>query len=150
MASIIKHPKAGKTYCGKISSSLGLSNHDLLAQVKNLKTGLPYSRLAAFIKHTGPSLNDLAPLLQIPSRTLARRKVQGALTGLESERLARLAGLVNQAVQLFEGEIPAPIAWLRTPAKALANQPPLAMAETEIGARAVEDSIGRLEYGVFT
>lgn len=40
--------------------------------------------------------------------------------------------------------------WLQTPQPGLADQQPLAFARTEIGARAVEDLIGRLEHGVFT
>lgn len=131
-------------------SSLGLATHDVAALVKALKTGLPYARLITFTKKSGLSFAEIARILQIPPRTLARRKAQGTLTGLESERLVRLARLFDQAVQLFEGDTTAALTWLRAPAKAMANQAPLEMADTEIGARAVEDLIGRLEFGVYS
>ncbi len=93
---------------------------------------------------------DLSQVLGIPPRTLARRKVQGMLTNSESERLVRFGRLFDQTVDLFEGDRAAALAWLRRPAKALGNQVPLQWAQSEIGARAVEDLIGRLEFGVYS
>jgi putative toxin-antitoxin system antitoxin component (TIGR02293 family) len=55
----------------------------------------------------------------------------------------------DKAVGLFEGDVAAARAWLETPSKALGSETPLAAVETEIGAREVEDLIGRLEHGVF-
>jgi putative toxin-antitoxin system antitoxin component (TIGR02293 family) len=53
-------------------------------------------------------------------------------------------------VQLFEGDADAARRWLTTPSKELDNTAPLDFARTELGAREVEDLIGRLEHGVFT
>jgi putative toxin-antitoxin system antitoxin component (TIGR02293 family) len=89
-------------------------------------------------------------VLLIPPRTLARRKAGGMLSPPESERLARLASLFDKAVHLFEGDGVSAVNWLRTPSKALRNHAPLSLVETEVGARAVEDLIGRLEYGVYS
>jgi putative toxin-antitoxin system antitoxin component (TIGR02293 family) len=72
------------------------------------------------------------------------------LMALDSKQSARLANLFDKAVQLFEGDVPRAQTWLRTPNKALGNQAPLALAETEAGVRAVEDLIGRLEHGVYS
>jgi len=71
------------------------------------------------------------------------------LTPHESERLLRLALVFEKTVDLFEGNADAARDWLNTSNKALAGESPLAMVETEIGAREVEDLIGRLEHGVF-
>lgn len=150
MVTLASSAKNGRTLAKKVRGSLGLASRDLLGLVKVVRTGLPFARLVAFAKKTGLSFAQLAQNLQILPRTLARRRAQGALNGLESERLVRLARLFDQAVALFEGDATAAVTWLRAPAKALANEAPLAMAETEIGARAVEDLIGRLEYGVYS
>jgi putative toxin-antitoxin system antitoxin component (TIGR02293 family) len=95
-------------------------------------------------------LGALAKVLQLPPRTLARRKSGGVLTSAESERLLRLARLFEQAVTVFEGDAPAAGKWLQEPVLGLGNRTPLQLAETEIGARAVEDLLGRLEYGVYS
>ncbi|MBI1901667.1 MAG: DUF2384 domain-containing protein [Planctomycetia bacterium] len=65
----------------------------------------------------------------------------------ESER--RFALLLNKAAVLFEGNVEAARKWLSSPCKGLAGRSPMEMAETEVGAREVEDLIGRLEHGVF-
>jgi putative toxin-antitoxin system antitoxin component (TIGR02293 family) len=84
----------------------------------------------------------------IPERTLARRRSRGKFTPEESERLLRLGTVFEQAVELFEGDNAAALRWLTAPRKALEGKTPLAYARTELGAREVEDLIGRLEHGV--
>ncbi len=87
--------------------------------------------------------------MQVPERTLARRRVTGRLSSEESEKLLRLSHVFEQAVSLFEGDVKAAVAWLKSPKRALSYAAPLAYARTEIGARQVEDLIGKLEQGVF-
>ena len=118
-----------------------------LAQM--VRAGLPYKTLARFQEESELTMDSIALVMQIPRRTMARRKVQGRLTPQESERMVRLLVIYDKAVQLFEGNMPAARTWLSTPTKSLSNQTPLRAAETEFGARAVEDLIGRLEHGVF-
>ncbi len=130
-------------------ASLGLEKRDALGLVRRLDAGLSFSRVHRFSKATGLTVAEVVKTLQIPLRTLARRKARGALTRLESERLVRLARIFDLAVELWEGDAAAALAWLKKPAPALAGAPPLDMAKTEIGARAVEDLIGRLEFGVY-
>lgn len=68
----------------------------------------------------------------------------------ESERLLRVFRAFQQAVELFEGDGDAARGWLTRPNMELDDQTPLDFSRTEIGAREVEDFMGRLEHGVFT
>lgn len=95
------------------------------------------------------SISEIATAIEVPERTLARRKVGGRFSSGESERLLRLSNVFEKAVALFEGNIEEAAVWLRSPKKALDGKTPLAYARTEIGARQVEDLIGSLEHGVF-
>jgi putative toxin-antitoxin system antitoxin component (TIGR02293 family) len=106
--------------------------------------------LLALESRSGLTLPRLGTVIGIPERTLARRKASGKLTTDESERLLRIAGIFEDAVNLFEGDVPAAMTWLTTPRKALGGRPPLSYARTEPGAREVEDLIGRLEHGIFS
>lgn len=78
------------------------------------------------------------------------QETAGRVAKEESERLLRLAMIHEQAVNLFEGDATAASDWLARPRKALGGKSPLEAGETEIGAREVEDLIGRLEHGVFS
>jgi putative toxin-antitoxin system antitoxin component (TIGR02293 family) len=66
---------------------------------------------------------------------------------VESERLA---GLYEKALNLFEGDTVAARTWLGSPKRALGGSVPLSLAETEVGARAVEELIGRLDNGAYS
>ena len=127
---------------------LGIKTTDVVKIAERLKKGLPFEALVRLRRRSGLSLESISAVTQIPHRTLARRRAQGTLTPQESERLYRLALVLEKAVELFEGDITAARHWLQAPNKAFADQSPLKLAETEIGAREVEDLIGRLEHGV--
>ncbi len=81
---------------------------------------------------------------------MARRKAAGRLAPDESERLLRISTVFEKTVDLFEGDVAGAVAWLTSPKRALGRETPLAYSRTELGAREVEDLIGRLEHGVFS
>jgi putative toxin-antitoxin system antitoxin component (TIGR02293 family) len=149
MAGIRRPNPQSKQPQARRLNSLGLRADNAVALAKVLKRGLSFATLARFHKKSQLPLPDMLRVLHLPPRTLARRKAGGMLRPQESERLARLAHLYDQAVALFEGARPAAARWLQTRNRALGNHTPLELAETEVGARAVEDLIGRLEYGVY-
>ena len=120
---------------------------DLVAKVE---AGLPFRSLEALHDAAGLEWGELSDLVRIPLRTLARRRSAGRLQPEESDRLVRASRVFERAVDLFEGDAPAATRWLRTPQPGLGNRTPLDLASTDIGAREVEDLIGRLEHGVFS
>ena len=134
----------------RLGSSLGLKHRRTDDWIRELQRGLPFATLKTFATVTGWPLTQIASALGIPERTLARRRAAGRLAPDESERLFRLSRIFERAVDLFEGDSSAATAWLSTPRQALSDQAPLAYARTELGAREVENLIGRLEHGVFS
>jgi putative toxin-antitoxin system antitoxin component (TIGR02293 family) len=131
-------------------ATLGIAIDNIVQAGKLIKSGFPYAALARFHTVSHLPLDVIIHAVQIPRRTLARRKAAGRLSRDESERLLRLAGVFESAVKLFEGDVDAARTWLQSPARAFGGDTPLAVAETEIGAREVEDLVGRLEHGVFS
>jgi putative toxin-antitoxin system antitoxin component (TIGR02293 family) len=130
-------------------ASLGLPALPVHALVERIRTGLPYKALAFLSSQSGISIREMAVAIAVPERTLARRRIAGRFSPDESERLLRVSYLFEKAIDLFEGNKEAAVAWLSTPKKALQRETPLTYARTDIGAREVENLIGRLEHGVF-
>ena len=89
-------------------------------------------------------------LVDIPRRTLARRKREGVFPPDESDRLFRAARLFARALELFDGNRDAASEWLTTAQPALGGSAPITLARTDFGTREVERLIGRLEHGVFS
>ena len=133
-----------------LGSSLGLKVSRTDQLIDQVQQGLSFKALVSLEAMSGMTASEIASIIAIPARTLARRRVAGKLAPDESERLLRIAAVFEKAAGLFEGDLPAALAWLRTPKKALRQQSPLTYARSELGAREVLDLIGRLEYGVFT
>ena len=119
------------------------------AVIDEILAGFSVKTLEIFSSESNLPVAEIASLIEVPQRTLARRKVVGRLSSEESERLLRLSRIFEKAVVLFEGNVDAAIAWLRRPKRALGDKSPLAYSRTEVGARQVEDLIGALEQGVF-
>jgi putative toxin-antitoxin system antitoxin component (TIGR02293 family) len=118
--------------------------------IRQVERGFPYAAFVRFQKRSGLPVATIADLIRIPPRTLVRRRAAGRLLPEESERLLRIVRLFELAVELFEGDRDAAARWLTTRSVDLHGHSPLDFARTEIGARDVEDLIGRLEHGVFT
>jgi putative toxin-antitoxin system antitoxin component (TIGR02293 family) len=130
--------------------SLGLAAPDTIATARAIDQGFPYLTIERFNQSSGLPVGVIAGLIQIPQRTLIRRKSSGRLRPDESERLLRVARVFEKALGLFDRDADSARQWLSRPSQELGGETPLNFARTEIGARDVEDLIGRLEHGVFT
>lgn len=131
-------------------ASLGLTAGNVFDLIQQVESGLSFGALEALESNSGVELGLLASIIGIPERTLARRKIAGRLGPEESERLLRISTIFEKCVELFAGNVTAAVNWLTSPKKALNHFSPMALARTELGAKEVEDLIGRLEHGVFS
>lgn len=114
--------------------------------VERLREGLPLAEFHALRDLLVLPEEELGRLLGISPATLGRRKKSKHLSTNESERIVRFARLFGQAFELFESEESAR-EWLKTPNPGTAGETPLSYADTEFGAREVENLIGRIAYG---
>lgn len=116
--------------------------------VESLEAGLPVRELDELQAVLDVLIEQLAPLLDISKATLHRRRAAGRLEPAESDRLVRFARLAGRAVEVF-GSLEEARRWLKTPQVGLGGARPLDYARTEVGAREVEDLLGRIEHGVY-
>jgi putative toxin-antitoxin system antitoxin component (TIGR02293 family) len=116
--------------------------------VSVIRRGISSAALDSITKSIRVTQSELATVLGIPERTLARRKKEGVLTSEESAKLVRLARVVERAEDVFEG-LDASLDWLKSPNAALSGATPLSLLDTDIGAESVLDMLGRIEHGVF-
>ena len=144
-----------------IASSARTSRHDYtkllgikvktpVDLVKHVENGLAFTAVEALQQQMNLATKEMAKLLDIKFRTFLRRKETGRLQPAESDRVLRTSRLFARAKDLFDGDQEAARGWLMNPQRALGGAVPLEIAKTEVGAREVENLIGRLEQGVFT
>ena len=124
--------------------------HDNHAMVQRVEEGLPVMDVVKFSKQAGFTNDELAKLINIPARTYARRVAdKSRLKVHEGERAARLMRLFDRAKEVF-GTDENTRGWFSAKILALGWKTPLEYAQTEPGAREVENIIGRIEDGIFS
>ena len=139
---------------GKLSempniSLLSIRYDDNLHVVDVLKRGIPARALVSLAEALKLTMPTLAAAVLIPQRTLERRlAANSVLKPDEAEGALRLARLFVKAKNVFENRDEA-AEWFGEPLSVLGGQTPLQLCATEAGAREVEQTLGRIEHGVF-
>jgi putative toxin-antitoxin system antitoxin component (TIGR02293 family) len=129
---------------------LGLAGATPGAIHERILQGLAVGELIRFQAASALPYSQLLDVVRLPASTFSRRKKTGRLTADESGRLYRVAAAFRRAVDLFGGNVAAARGWFTRPCRGLGWVTPLEMTRTDVGAREVEDLIGRLRHGVFT
>jgi len=129
----------GKETLGRVPAS----EHDMREAIRE---GFPPAVVEKLMRAAGLTLKELASALDLSPRSLQRRRRSGRLARYESDRLYRLARIVA-LVDQFTGAHEKAIRWLKRPNHTLGGISPLGALDTELGARQVENILGRIAYG---
>src|SRR2546423_15610401 len=118
-------------------------------QIGRIQAGLSFRAVQNLQKALDLPMERIASVLGMSRATLHRRKLQGKIDREESEKLVRYQNLLKKAEEVF-GDAENAREWLRHRQRGLGNAVPLEFAKSEIGAREVENLLGRIEYGVYS
>ena len=116
--------------------------------IRQLKAGLPVESFDNLRNRLDLSDNSLAQIVQIPKRTLNRRRLKGSFNTAESERVLRLIQVWEMAADVF-GDNEKAKRWLKKPSRGWGGRIPLEYADTYIGANEVIKLLGRIDHGIF-
>jgi putative toxin-antitoxin system antitoxin component (TIGR02293 family) len=150
----VRSPIGGVTFYGESSAGQFAVQEsegrfrDTAKAISMIKSGLPVKAFFALQDEIKVTAEELARVVGIAPRTLLRRKQEGKLQKAESERVVRLQLLFEKALEVFEDRA-AVQSWFSSPQRALGDDTPLHYADTELGAREVENLLSRIEHGVF-
>ena len=111
-----------------------------------IREGFPKEVVDSVMNAAALTLKDLSQSLNLSPRSLQRRGRQGRLARHESDRIYRLARIIALAKH-YIGDKDRAARWLKHANRALGGSAPLDLMDTEAGARAVENLLGRIAYG---
>lgn len=111
-----------------------------------IRDGFPPAVVEELMEASGLTLKELAEALDLSARSLQRRRRSGRLARFESDRLYRLARIMALAQQSL-GNRENAANWLKRSNRALGGIAPISAVDTELGARQVENVLGRIAYG---
>jgi putative toxin-antitoxin system antitoxin component (TIGR02293 family) len=118
-------------------------------QIEQIGAGLSFRAVQNLQKALDLPMETIASVLGMSRATLHRRKLQGKIDREESEKLVRYQSLLKKAEEVF-GDAENAREWLTHRQRGLGNAVPLEFAKSELGAREVENLLGRIEYGVYS
>lgn len=118
-------------------------------EIGRIDAGFSFRAVLNLQKALDVPMDKLASVLGMSRATLHRRKLQGKIDKEESEKLARYQRLLKKAEDVL-GDADSARKWLRHPQPGLGQAVPLEFARSEIGAREVENLLGRIEHGVYS
>ncbi len=140
MTALAKLLRPAATMRALRESALGL--------VALVRQGLPTALVDRLVASGWLTMSDVDRLI-VSRRTLSHRKQhRQPLSADESDRLARVLRVLLLVEETFQNPAKA-VAWLRRRNRALQGSEPLALLDTDGGARAVETVLGRLAHGVY-
>ncbi len=88
----------------------------------------------------------LLDVLGISERTIQRRhSVAAPLSPVASDRLSRIDRIFSLAVEVF-GDQDKAAQWLKRPSRALGNEVPLQLLDTDAGTQQVERELRQIEH----
>lgn len=133
---------------GRVEEILGLkpTKRGIAGLAAEVQKGLPRNALIRVIARSGVTGKARLALMHgvVPSATFKRRT---RLKLPESEKTERLARVIALAETLWD-DAEAAQRFIVTPHPELENRTPLECAQTELGARQVEDVVMRAIYGL--
>lgn len=114
------------------------------------REGMPVGTLPVLAEELSIERKTLARVVGISDRTLSRRIASASrLSAEESDRTVRLARVIALAKETLGSSRKASL-WLQTPNRALEEQQPLDLLDTDAGVRSVETVLGRIAYGIYS
>ena len=116
--------------------------------IKHISKGLSFSELEHLRSELDEPMEALAGQLSISRSTLQRRKTERRLSPEESDRVMRYWRILRHATRVF-GTVDRARQWLKYPQRGIGHAVPLEYASSEVGAREVDDMLGRIDYGVY-
>ncbi len=115
--------------------------------IEAVRHGISIRNLDRMIHSLSIDRDVMLDILGISNRTLQRKfRANDRLSPLASDRLSRVDRIYRLATSVF-GEEKKAAEWLKRPSRALANELPIKLLDTDAGTQQVEQELRKIEYG---
>jgi putative toxin-antitoxin system antitoxin component (TIGR02293 family) len=118
--------------------------------IQQVRRGFDYAVLERLAAVSGFPSQTLAVMAGLSAYAVRQGRRRGQWSSLQSDRLFRVARVLNATLDLFGGDSALARHWLVSPQHGLGGERPVAWLRTEVEAKAVLDLVGRIGAGVVT
>ncbi len=113
------------------------------------RKGLPKSVIKTLSLILGISMEQMSNLLHVSHRSLQRKSDTDLLNVYSTEQVLEIAQVVSRGIDVM-GSLESFIKWLHNDIRTLNYAKPIDFLDTSFGTRLIKDTLGRIEYGVYS
>ncbi|TCD00824.1 DUF2384 domain-containing protein [Pedobacter psychroterrae] len=113
------------------------------------RKGVSKKALVSLAKQISLTIQEVAGIMHISERTLQRYTPATLIKTEYAEKAIELAKLYERGTEVF-GTIDNFNDWMKTPNYTLNGEAPLNLLDTSIGFDLIIQTLGRIEYGIFS
>lgn len=113
------------------------------------RKGVSKKAIVSLAKQISLTIQELAGIMHISERTLQRYTPATLIRTEHAEKAIELARLYQRGTEVF-GTMDNFNDWMKTPNYTLNGEAPLSLLDTSIGFELILQTLGRIEYGVFS
>ena len=125
---------------------VGATDFDLLNLARK---GVSKKAIVNLAKEISLTIQEVAGIMHISERTLQRYTPATLIKTEYTEKAIELAQLYERGTEVF-GTIDNFNDWMKTPNYTLNGEVPLNLLDTSIGFDLITQTLGRIEYGIFS
>lgn len=122
------------------------SDIDLIAISRK---GLPKSVVVTLSQILGISMEEMSRLIHTSHRTIQRKSDADLLNVYSTEQILEIAEVVSRGIEVF-GTLDVFTSWLHHDIRHLNYKKPINFLDTSFGTKLILDTLGRIEYGVYS
>ncbi|TDQ08605.1 type II RES/Xre toxin-antitoxin system antitoxin [Pedobacter metabolipauper] len=113
------------------------------------RKGVSKKALISLVKQISLTIQEVAGIMHISERTLQRYAPATIIKTEHAEKAIELARLYERGVEVF-GTMDNFNDWMKTPNYTLNGETPFNLLDTSIGFDLILQTLGRIEYGIFS
>lgn len=113
------------------------------------RKGLPKSVVTTLSSILGISMEQMSNLIHVSHRTIQRKSDTDLLNVYSTEQILEIAEVISRGIEVL-GTLEAFTSWLHSEIRHLDYQKPIQFLDTSFGTNLVKDTLGRIEYGVYS
>lgn len=142
-----KYDRITSVLGGSLQVGQTISNDFDLIEIT--RKGLPKSVVNTLSNLLGISMEKMSALLHVSHRTIQRKSDIELLNVYSTEQILEIAEVISRGIEVL-GTLEAFTSWLHSEIRVLNYQKPINFLDTSFGTNLIKDTLGRIEFGVYS
>jgi putative toxin-antitoxin system antitoxin component (TIGR02293 family) len=131
------------------SVAIGQPINNDIDLIEITRKGLPKSVVKTISDVLGVSMEKMSQLIHISHRTIQRKSNNDLLNVYSTEQILEIAEVISKGIDVL-GSVESFTSWLHTEIRHLDYKKPINFLDTSFGTKLIKDTLGRIEYGVYS